>query len=376
MATIAFASAGTQPPLQADDALAIAPLAALGHQVVPLVWNAGPLPAQLDAVVVRACWDYHREVAGFRAWLDALAARGLAVINPVPLLRWNLDKHYLRELAAAGVPIPQTVFVPSGPAPQLDALLAAHGIDEAVVKPAISLSADRTWRCDRASARARQRDFEAMLVDRGALVQAFVPEVLRDGELSLVFFDGEFSHAVRKRPRAGDFRVQADHGGSREPADPPPWVTAQARQGLGHAPQRSSYARVDGIVVGDRFVLMELELIDPVLFLAAARHAAVRFAAAIDAALSRRRSPTRTQLAEALLEAEGHVVLRLRDGAVLEGWVVDVRDDALCFEHAPSPLHAQALGSASMAPPARSIALDAIEAVLGADGSWRAMPPT
>ena len=116
MATIAFVSAAAQPPFNADDALAIAPLEALGHRIVPWVWDAGPLPSTIDAVVVRACWDYHRKVAGFRAWLDALEQRAVTVINPAPLLRWNLDKLYLRELAAAGVPIPRTVFVPQGPA--------------------------------------------------------------------------------------------------------------------------------------------------------------------------------------------------------------------------------------------------------------------
>lgn len=285
MARIAFVSAATEPPFNSDDSHAIAPLQARGHQVVAHVWDAGPLPVEIDVVVVRACWDYHRKAPEFRAWLDALEEREVTAINRVSLLRWNLDKLYLRELADAGVPIPPTVFVPRGEAPDLGGLLVEHGFTQAVVKPAVSLSADRTWRCDRDTAAAQQHDFDALLATGGALIQAFLPEVQQDGELSVVFFDGEYSHTVRKRPKPGDFRVQAEHGGSRESCEPPTWVVAQAAEWLAHAPGSPSYARVDGIVVGDQFVLMELELIDPVLFLGYAAHAAERFAAAIDRAV-------------------------------------------------------------------------------------------
>lgn len=285
MARIAFVSAASEPPFNTDDAHAIAPLEARGHTVVPHVWDAGALPDDTAAVVVRACWDYHRKVTEFRAWLDTLEHHDVVVINAVSVLRWNLDKFYLRELADAGVPIPPTVFVPRGPAPSLVSLLAEHGFAQAVVKPAVSLSADRTWRCDVETAAAQQHDFAALLAGGGALVQAFVPEVQTDGELSVVFFEGRFSHAVRKRPRAGDFRVQADHGGTRASMTPSESIVAQAAECLARARRSPSYARVDGIVVGDTFVLMELELIDPVLFLAYAPAAAERFAAAIDAAL-------------------------------------------------------------------------------------------
>lgn len=284
MQTIAFVTSAAEAPFTADDRLAIAPLERLGYAVVPLVWDAEPVPDGLAAVVVRSCWDYHVKVERFRGWLAELEGRGVTVCNPARVVRWNLDKFYLRELAAGGVQIPRTVFVPRGPAPALTELLAEHGIAEAVIKPAVSLSADRTWRCERAGAAGLQAAFAGVLAGGGALVQAFVPEVLTEGELSLVFFARRYSHAVRKRPRAGDFRVQVDHGGTREPCAPPEWVVARASECLALVDGPLTYARVDGIVVGDEFVVMELEVIDPVLFLGYAAEAPERFAAAIVAA--------------------------------------------------------------------------------------------
>ena len=279
--TIAFATSSAEAPLTADDRLAVASLASLGYAVVPLVWDTGPLLDGLAGIVIRSCWDYHVKVAAFRTWLDELERREIPVWNPVHALRWNLDKLYLRELAAGGVAIPQTLFLSQGPALALSELLTTHGISQAVIKPSVSLSADRTFRVDARSTLGWQPAFEELLTSGRVLVQAFVPEVQTEGELSLVFFDRRFSHAVRKRPRAGDFRVQVDHGGTREPCTPPAWVVARAAECLALASGELPYARVDGIVVGDELVIMELELIDPVLFLAYAPGAAERFAEAL-----------------------------------------------------------------------------------------------
>lgn len=281
-ATIAFATSRDEAGLTADDRLAFAPLEELGCAVAPWIWDEGPPPAGLDLVVVRSCWDYHRRPAEFLAWIDALAGRRVA--NPPAVLRWNLDKRYLAALADAGATIPRTIFLAPGQEVELAALLAAHELDEVVIKPAVSLSAHETWRSDPRQARAHQPRVDALLRDRGVLVQSFVPEVLTEGELSLVFLGGEYSHAVRKRPRPGDFRVQVDHGGTREACEAPAWVVGRARACLAAAGEPLLYARVDGVVAGGEFVVMELELIDPVLFLGHDRAAPRRFAAAIAAA--------------------------------------------------------------------------------------------
>lgn len=279
--TIAFATCADEPHLIADDRLLIAPLRAHGFTVVPLIYDRDPLPPDLAAIVIRSCWDYHLQPDVFRGFLAAVEPRQVPIWNPPDILRWNLDKHYLRELATAGVAVPRTLYVPRGPAPALAELLAEHDFTDVVLKPAISLSAHRTWRSDPRQATAHQSTFAEALARGDMLVQAFVPAVESVGELSLVFLDRVYSHAVRKRPRPGDFRVQADHGGTREPIDPPTWVIERAAACLAHIPGPLLYARVDAIVTDDSFQLMELELIDPVLFLAYHPEAPQRLADAI-----------------------------------------------------------------------------------------------
>lgn len=287
MRTVAFLTTA-EVGISEDDALLVEPLRGRGIDVVPLVWDAEPPASPPAGIVVRSCWDYHRKQAAFLRWLEQAERTRVPVWNRPSVLRWNLDKRYLRELAARGVTIPRTVFVAPGEATTLPRILAEHSFTEVVIKPAVSLSADRTWRSDPSQAEAHQQAFAEIVADGAALVQAFVPEVLQDGELSLMFFDRKFSHAVRKRPAAGDFRVQVDHGGSREPATPPAWVVERAAACLAMVPAHLLYARVDGVVVGDQFVVMELELLDPVLFFQFEPAAADRVAAGIAARLDGR----------------------------------------------------------------------------------------
>lgn len=284
---VGFATWDGAPALTADDRLALGPLAAHGIAVVPFDWRAG-VPAGLDAVVLRSCWDAHKRLPEYRGWLDALEAGSVPVLNPVPVVRWNLDKAYLRELAAGGARLPATAWIARGEAPDLGALLEAYDLDEVVVKPIVSATAWRTWRTSRADAARDQAEFKALVADSAVLVQAFVPEVLVEGEVSLVFFHGAFSHALRKRPAAGDFRVQQDFGGSREPFVPTPRLLAQAEAVLALAAPGLLYARVDGIEVDGALVLMELEVIDPELYLVADPEAPARFAAALAAAVTKR----------------------------------------------------------------------------------------
>ena len=282
---IAFTTCAAVPDLSGDDRLALAPLRDLGVEVVPWIWEA-PQPRDLTAVVHRSCWDYHEKTAAFLAWLDALSATSLVSLNPVPVVRWNLDKRYLRDHAARGVSIPETTWIGLGERVELTALLRARGLDEVVLKPQISLSAFGTFRASLATADALQERFDMLTAERAMMVQTFLPEVISQGELSFVFLGGRHSHTVRKLPRSGDFRVQKDHGGSRELVEAAPALVVEAERMLAAAGAPLLYARVDVVETAGGLVLMELEAIDPELLLGFMPGAPERFAEAIVAAVA------------------------------------------------------------------------------------------
>ena len=206
----------------------------------------------------------------------------MPVINDPGLIRWNASKTYLIELGARGVPIPPTTVVHRGATDEeAGAAIAALPSTALVIKPAVSATAYETWRASYPLQPADTLRLQALTARGDVIVQTFVEEIASSGELSLVFFGGAYSHAARKVPRQGDFRVQLDHGGLLEIEDAPAAVIRQAEAILRHTPSIPTYARVDGVVVGGVFTLMELELIEPELYLSQTSAAATRFAAAI-----------------------------------------------------------------------------------------------
>ncbi|HEX2190444.1 MAG TPA: hypothetical protein VHG51_16165 [Longimicrobiaceae bacterium] len=280
MTTVLFATSEEHPALTGDDRIAAEALRERGVGVEPLVWSrpGAAAPDGVRAVVIRSCWDYHLREDAFRAWISALEERGTPLVNPPGLVRWNLHKGYLLELEARGIPVVPTARVRGGDERTLREHLDSAGWEEGVVKPAVSLSAYETWRVRRDDAAGHEARFRRLRERGDVLVQRYLPEIVSGGEWSLVFFGDEFSHAVRKRPKPGDFRVQVEHGGSSRPEDPPRALVHAAARVLEVLPHPPTYARVDGVAVGGRFLLMELECIDPVLFFSAHPAAAARFA--------------------------------------------------------------------------------------------------
>ena len=282
MAAIAFATSRAYADLAPDDRLAADRLRVLGAIVRPVVWTEEITALDgCSSVVIRSCWDYHLAPAQFLAWTEAAVAGGLSVRNSPAIVAWNTDKGYLREVASGGVAIPDTVWIDRGVTADLAGLLAERGWPRAVVKPAVSATAWRTFVTRPSTAVRDQQAFDEVLQHSGALVQVFMDDVTRAGEWSLIYFNGIFSHAVIKRPAPGDFRVQEEFGGWAEPHVPSAALLEQAQHALRQAPGRPLYARVDGVDVAGRFMLMELELIEPSLFLGTDPQAADRFARAI-----------------------------------------------------------------------------------------------
>ena len=278
---IGFATSAAYPSLTDDDRPLLDLLRDRGATASAAVWDDPSIPwASFDAVVLRSTWDYHLRVGEFETWLHALDAAGVRLWNPTALVRWNMHKRYLRELGERGIQVPPTEWVSRGDPRPLASVLRGRGWSDAVVKPAISASATETWHTT-PEVRADGARYARLVSERDVLVQLAVPEIRSAGEWSLVFIAGAFSHATVKRPRPGDFRVQVEHGGSVDPASAPAAVV-DAGRAIADALERPwLYARVDGVATAGGFVLMEVECIEPHLFLAHAPGAHERFAQAL-----------------------------------------------------------------------------------------------
>lgn len=278
--SVGFATSEAHPELTPEDQAVSRALASRGIIASPIVWSVTPAATVTHtAVVIRSCWDYHHRPDEFLSWVDALHARGVRVLNPPATLRRNAHKQYLVGLQAAGAAVVPTHLAPAGTSASLSSIASTLHSRHVVIKPAVSASSFHTTRLDVDDA-ASEAVFRDAVTARDMLVQPFMPAI-PEGELSLIFLGGTFSHAVIKRAKDGDFRVQEEYGGSTTPVTPAPSVIAQASSVLQMFDSGTAYARIDGIEQDGRFVLAEAELIEPHLFLIDAPGAVDRFATVI-----------------------------------------------------------------------------------------------
>ena len=250
-----------------------------GLQVDAVSWTEAADLSVYDLVLPLVVWGYHLQYQEWLRFLDRIEAAQLPVTNPPRLLRWNSDKAYLKELGAKAIPTVETIEVESLDSRELAAAAARLGTEELVVKPPVSASATGTHRIrvgDEIPAEERGRRM---------MIQPFLPSIATEGEYAVILFEGVYSHTVVKRPKRGDFRVQPHLGGSTDPSEPPPGAIELAQAALAAAPAEAIYARVD-IVRGrnGELLIMELELIEPALFLDVAPHGEEAFANAVIAA--------------------------------------------------------------------------------------------
>lgn len=257
-------------------------LNAAGATIEPVPWTDATELTGFDLILPLVAWGYHQRPAQWLELLDRFERDGARVINPVPLLRWNSDKAYLAELGARGVSTVLTLAVDSLDEAALGAARDRFECSELVVKPPISASAYATFRL-------REGDpFPEQVRGWPMMIQPWIEAIVDSGEHSLMFFGGAFSHAVSKVPSTGDFRVQPEHGGIIERCEPPEGSVALAQAALAAAPAESAYARVDLVVGNDGALqVIELELIEPALFLEHAPERGPAFAEAIIAAARR-----------------------------------------------------------------------------------------
>jgi glutathione synthase/RimK-type ligase-like ATP-grasp enzyme len=262
------------PGLSKDDEVLRGELEAQGLKTRAVVWDDPAVDwGDHSGLLFRSCWDYHLKLADFTVWLETIERRCIPVWNPLPTVRWNLQKTYLKACAAA-VP---TVWLAPGQEDELDAMMLAQGWEEAVVKPLVAAGAHNTRRVRRGDEGARAAA-AAALAPHGAMLQPFIEDVTGEGEWSFIFIDGIFTHAVLKRPAPGDFRVQEEHGGTTAAARPGDDLIEAARRALACVETPWLYARVDGLRSMGSLMISEIELIEPSLYFQQGPAAAKRLA--------------------------------------------------------------------------------------------------
>ncbi len=295
MRRIAFLTLEDRSGYVIDDELAVAELTRRGFDVREIPWSRAETDwSAFDLVIVRTTWDYHKHPAEFLAALTRIEASGTILENPRALIAWNLDKRYLRDLAARGVPIVPGIWVEGGTAETFNGLFDALGTSEIVVKPIVSANALDTFRLQTRLTPQQRDTLVRTFTDRAWLAQPFVKSIVNEGELSIFYFDGQLSHAVQKVPESGDFRVQEEHGGHIAAVS----VTDEVRRAADHVIRAVSpapfQARVDLVRLDDgSLALMELELIEPSLYFRMDQGAPGRFADAVASVLERHASSPR-----------------------------------------------------------------------------------
>ena len=280
----AFLTSSQLPQLYEDDRPAAEELRRRGHSVTPLIWTDCDLATldRFEVVVMRSPWDWFHHRARFRGFLESLRSTRARVVNPATQLLEFADKTYLPLLQARGVAVVPTEQLASTELHRVPDLLAQRRWTSAVLKPAFTANAVGAHRFEAGQA-ARVLEEIGTPADSGPwLLQPFVPSIA-GGELSFIFFGGVYSHAVRKRPRADDWRVQHEYGGQSTPYLPSPHEVAEATELLQRAAPGTVYARVDAVEWEGRLHLMELEVVEPELFFRHEPRAPARFADALGA---------------------------------------------------------------------------------------------
>ncbi len=283
MRRVAFLSLSDPTGFVIDDELAVLPLARRGWQVETLPWNrTGVDWKRYDLVVIRSTWDYQHHPEKFLGVLETIERSGVRLENSSDITRWNMAKTYLRELAGHGIEIVPTFWRDRLDAGELLPLFEDLRSAEGVIKPVMSANAEGAWRLNCSNVAALAPEIEAYFANRPLMLQPFERGITDEGEYSMIYINGTHSHSILKVPKHGDFRVQEERGSEIIPVVPEPALLAAGNAAIAAVGQKLLYARADLVRSDDVFRVMELELVEPALYLRMDPAAPDRFAEAID----------------------------------------------------------------------------------------------
>jgi glutathione synthase/RimK-type ligase-like ATP-grasp enzyme len=249
------------------DQMLFEPLKVVGWLAEEVSWRKPDVNwNDYDAVVIRTTWDYQDDVEGFLACLQRIEASTAVLQNSLKIVEWNISKSYLNDLQNQGINIVPTLWFDSFSLTELQAGFSHFDTPEIVIKPLISAGADHTYRLTLKNLKEQAEGLKTVFAQRQFMLQPFLPGIIDEGEYSLFYFAGHYSHSILKQPQPGDFRVQEEHGGQLKSIQPCEDMLTTARHCLAALPADVLYARIDLVRHNNEFAVIEIELIEPSLY--------------------------------------------------------------------------------------------------------------
>lgn len=280
---VAFLSMDSLKNFYTYDKLLFEPLKTLGWIAEEISWRNEKVNwSDFEAVIVRSTWDYQNDLEKFKIVLEKINSVS-HLENDLELMKWNMNKNYLFDLEQKGVRIVETIWEKKFNSETALKYFEKLNTDEIIIKPNISANADNTFRLTKEKLYDNISELEKIFEAKEFMVQPFIQNIIDEGEYSLFFFNGKFSHSVLKKPKEKDFRVQEEHGGDIQPITAPAEIVLVAENIIKKLFTIPLYGRVDLVrTKNNEFALMELELIEPSLYLNKDEKSPFRFAKAFN----------------------------------------------------------------------------------------------
>ena len=270
---------GRLDDLVAYDEILDEPMAQCGWQVSHVSWRKEHVDwSQYEAVIIRSTWDYQDDADAFVTVLETIEKSGTLLLNSLNVVKWNINKNYLREVQVHGAEIVPTLWLERFDFSLVEGYFEHFETEQIVIKPSISANADNTFWLKKGDFLQKKQELQESLKNRQLMVQPFIQSIVDQGEYSLFYFAGEYSHSIIKTPKSGDFRVQEEHGGQLTSISPSEELLTAANKALQTIPEKVLYARVDLVEHQGVFKIMEIELIEPSLYFNLDASAAMKFA--------------------------------------------------------------------------------------------------
>ena len=266
------------------DDLLIDPLNLLGWNCVFVPWEFKEVEwDEFDAVIIRSTWNYQQKYELFFKTLSKIDNSNAKLYNPLSVVEWNLNKRYLKDLKNKGIDIIPTIFFESFDFQGIKKAFFSFETNKLIIKPSVSANSDNTYVLELSSIDNDRALLSNTFNSREYLIQPFIKSIKTEGEYSLMFFGDVLSHAILKRPKAGDFRVQEEHGGKLESINLPERALVDfGLKVIKNLPMPCLYSRIDVVRDNNQFLLMEVELIEPSLYFNMNPKSATRFAKVFD----------------------------------------------------------------------------------------------